>query len=98
MGFAIETIIQILVIIFITHAAVYSYRIAQWSCATSVQFLTAGFVYILAWRVIFFSLHFADLPTRVWVETHQTYFIVPAYAMFAWGLYLLYKTLANLGR
>lgn len=95
---ALEEIGQILVIIFIIHAAIYSYKIARWSCARSVQWLTAGFLYILVWRTAYSIVQFTELPFDNWVEQHQTFFILPSYAMWAWGMYLLYKTLINLGR
>jgi hypothetical protein len=89
---------KLLVIIFIIHAAIYSYKIAEWSCARSVQWLTAGFLYVLAWRVFFSVVQIFESPVQEFVGVHQSYFIIPAYAMWAWGLYLLYDTLKNLGR
>jgi hypothetical protein len=94
----IETFFQVLVLVLIAHAAVYSSRIAKWSCARSVQLLTAGFVYIFVWRFIFTFLHISQHKGAMWIELHQTYFIIPAYIMWAWGIYLLYSTLTNLGR
>lgn len=94
----IEIVAQLFVIILIAHAAVYSYKIAKWSCARSVQWLTAGFVYILVWRLTYSAMQQFNHVASTWVEQHQTYFIIPAYAMWAWGIYLLYKTLINLGR
>lgn len=98
MAYAIEVITQMLVIVFVTHAAIYSYKIGKWSCASSVHWLTAGFIYILVWRISFFILHLHEGHVRTWVEQSQSYFILPVWAMWAWGLYLLYKTLANLGK
>lgn len=96
---AIEWAAQVLVIIFIIHASIYSYKIARWSCARSVQWLTAGFIYILVWRVFYSAIQIhSDGAVANWVDDHQTYFIIAPYAMWAWGLYLLYKTLINLGR
>ena len=96
--FILDALAKIAVLIFIIHSAVYSYKIAKWTCARSVQWLTAGFIYILAWRVFFSVVQIWEHPIQEWVGVHQTYFIVPAYAMWAWGLYLLYITLRDLGR
>lgn len=89
---------KVVVLALIGYSAVYSYKIAKWTCARSVQWLTAGFLYILAWRVFFSTLQLFDNTVQEWVGAHQTYFIVPFYAMCAWGLYLLYITLRDLGR
>jgi hypothetical protein len=93
-----EIISQVLVIIFVFHAAIYSYKIARWSCARSVQWLTAGFIYILVWRIAYSIIQRFDSVAATWVEDNQSFFILAAYVMWAWGLYLLYKTLINLGR
>jgi hypothetical protein len=98
LSFVIDLLAKILVIVFILHAARYSYKIARWTCARSVQWLTAGFVYIFVWRVIFSIEQVFKFPLWEWIGQNQSYFIIPAYAMWAWGLYLLYNTLRNLGR
>lgn len=98
LDFILDIIAKVLVIIFIIHAAIYSYKIAKWSCARSVQWLTAGFIYVLVWRLVFSFSQLFEHPIQVFIGVHQTYFIVPSYAMWAWGIYLLYKTLKNLGK
>lgn len=95
---ALEIVTKLTVIIAIVISAVYSYKIAKWTCARSVQWLTAGFIYILVWRVLFSVLQFTDNSVQLWVGQNQTYFIIPAYIMWAWGIYLLYITLRDLGR
>lgn len=98
MNTVVEWAAQVLVIIFIIHATIYAYKIARWSCARSVQWLTAGFVYILVWRVFYSIVQVHGGTFALTVDAHQTYFIIAPYAMWAWGLYLLYRTLINLGR
>jgi len=93
-----ETTAQALVIVLIITAAYYSYKIAEWSCARSVQWLTTGFIWILVWRIAFTAIDNSNHALQNWIGEHQTFFILPAYAMWAWGMYLLYKTLINLGR
>lgn len=96
--YILDAAAKVFVLIFIIHASIYSYKIAKWSCARSVQWLTAGFVYILAWRLLFSVSQTFTHPVQEWIGVHQTYFILPAYAMWAWGLYLLYITLRDLGK
>lgn len=93
-----DSLAKVAVLIFIVHSAIYAYKIAKWSCARSVQWLTAGFIYVLAWRVLFSLSQIFVHPVQEWIGVHQTYFILPAYAMWAWGLYLLYIALRDLGR
>ena len=95
---AIEIATKLAVIVVICIATYYSYKIAKWTCARSVQWLTAGFVYILVWRLAFSVLQFTDNSVQLWVGQNHAYFIIPAYIMWAWGMYLLYITLRNLGR
>lgn len=94
----LDAVAKVLVLVFIVHCATYSYKIAKWTCARSVQWLTAGFLYILAWRLFFSASQLFEHPVQEWIGIHQTYFILPSYAMWAWGLYLLYITLRDLGR
>ena len=93
-----ETFAQAIVIVFVIIAARYSYKVAKWSCARSVQWLTAGFVWVLVWRLAFTAIDASNHPLQDWIKDHQTFFIIPAYVAWAWGMYTLYKTLANLGR